>query len=104
MVSSPLHWIEKVCSMKVTLRDTEDKVLLHYSEKNGKVVYSFDNDESTLADEVISYLDELQRFRIPKSDEIDDFRVDIAKPTDNLTYFELALCNLYSETGIWVDW
>ena len=45
-----------------------------------------------------------RRFLVPESARTDDFRTDTARPTDNRTYMELALCTLHAETGFWVDW
>jgi len=57
-----------------------------------------------VSQDVAGYLTKQREFRIPESDDIDDFRVDKAKPTDSLMYMELALCTLYAEIGAWVDW
>ena len=43
-------------------------------------------------------------FFIPQSDQIDDFKVEQRKPIENVLDFELALCSLCSNTGVWVDW
>ena len=54
--------------------------------------------------EIEKYLHTKRKFKIPESNKMDDFRVDSAYPYDNLTYFELAMCELYTNTGIWVEW
>ncbi len=43
-------------------------------------------------------------FFIPQSDQVDDFKVEQRKPIENVLDFELALCSLCSNTGVWVDW
>ena len=60
-------------------------------------------DENVIAN-VEEYLYTKKEFNIPESDRLDDYRVDKARPVDELTFFELALCTLYVETGVWVDW
>ena len=66
----------------------------------GEITY----DEETKIIEVIGdhpalkkvkrYMGRMREFMIPVSQEIDDYRIDKAKPGDNLSYFELALCTL----------
>lgn len=53
---------------------------------------------------VIDYLGKEREFLIPESQQIDDVRIDTALPTENRTYFELAMCSLWSNTGVMVDW
>lgn len=60
-------------------------------------------DEDTIK-EITTYLSTPKTFRIPESNQIDDFREDTVLPTDDLTYFELALCSMHSAIGVWVDW
>ena len=45
-----------------------------------------------------------QKFRIPESNKIDDFREDFVVPTDERTYMELALCTLLANTDVQVNW
>ena len=77
----------------------------------GKVVYddaaksvsvTFPN--TKIKQQVEGYLNTEREFRIPQSDMVDDFKVETAKPTENRTYFELAMCTLYTSTGVWVNW
>lgn len=53
---------------------------------------------------IADYLNRPQQFFIPESQEIDDYRVDTARPIDNETYFNLALCTMYHTIGVWVNW
>lgn len=50
------------------------------------------------------YLVRPRKFRIPESQEIDDFRIDEVKPTESPMYFDLALCTLWANTGVLVSW
>jgi hypothetical protein len=43
-----------------------------------------------------------REFRIPESQEIDDFRVDLEIPIKDENYFMMALCEMAATTG--VDW
>lgn len=60
--------------------------------------------DAGVATAVDRYLSSPREFIIPESKEIDDYRVDKALPVDNITYFELAMCSLWSNTGVLVDW
>lgn len=51
-----------------------------------------------------SFLTTKREFRIPQSPAIDDDKIIKALPTENGSYFNLALCNLMNETGIKVIW
>jgi hypothetical protein len=50
------------------------------------------------------YLTTPRDFTIPESQRIDDFRIDRARPTENRTYMELALCEAFAEAGFWIMW
>jgi hypothetical protein len=54
--------------------------------------------------QVVKHLTTKQEFHIPESQQIDDYRVDKAVPTEHVTYFELALCTLHAKTEVWVHW
>ncbi|MCL5406870.1 MAG: hypothetical protein M1398_09205 [Deltaproteobacteria bacterium] len=77
----------------------------------GKVVY----DDSAKSVSVIfpnadvkrrveSYLNTEREFWLPESDQIDDFRVEKAKPTDSRSHFELAMNTLLTNTDVWLNW
>jgi thermostable 8-oxoguanine DNA glycosylase len=53
---------------------------------------------------IVKYLTTKREYKIPESNRIDDYRIDKELPTRNRMYFELALCTLYAETGVFVDW
>lgn len=71
-----------------------------YDEKLHLVTVNFEGPKAAAEKHLTAKRD----FRIPTSQETDDFRVDNARPTDSRTYMELALCTLYAEAGFWVNW
>lgn len=85
-----------------------------WDDKGGKKIGEITYEEETKVIEVIGdhpalkkvkrYMGTTREFMIPVSQELDDYRIDKAKPGDQLTYFELALCTLHANTGVWVDW
>ena len=50
------------------------------------------------------FFTEEMEFRIPRSQEIDDYDKVMAKPVDSLNFFELALSELWASTGVFVLW
>ena len=50
------------------------------------------------------FFTEEMEFRIPQSQEIDDYEEVMAKPVDSQEFFELALSMLWSRTGVFVLW
>ena len=87
--------------MEVSIKKDKDR---------GKVVFS-DNKVLTVifpdqkvAKQIEKYLNTEREFKIPESQRIDDYRVDKAKPVDELTYLELALCTIHNELGVLVEW
>jgi len=70
------------------------------NKKNFSVIFP----DSTVVDTVTKFLNTEREFYIPESKNIDDYRIDKAKPVEHITYFELALCVLHANTGIWVKW
>lgn len=58
----------------------------------------------SVRDKVRKYLTTKRIFKIPESDSFDDYREDVALPTDEQTYFRLALCELFTYEGVWVVW
>jgi hypothetical protein len=74
-----------------------------YDERRRRV--SFETGENDLGIRRLrDYLTRRQSFRIPESQVIDDYRIERAKPTDNRTFFELALCRAYAATEFWILW
>jgi hypothetical protein len=81
----------------------DDKVgFVNYTPETKELIVEFPvaNDKRN----IIKYLTKKKKFKIPESQRIDDYRIDIMLPTENLMYMELALCELYTHTGVWVNW
>ncbi|MFC1876624.1 hypothetical protein ACFL2E_05045 [Thermodesulfobacteriota bacterium] len=73
-------------------------------DDSNPVKYSVIFPDEKIREQIIQYLNTPQEYRIPESQRIDDFRIDWAKPTDDMMYFDLALCTLHNELGLWVAW
>ena len=87
------------------------KVKISYGDQEGEVIYnkntkevSVDFPDESLASDIEEYLQTKRVFRIPESDDIDDYREDFAFPFENIIYFELAMSNLYTNLDVWVNW
>lgn len=88
------------------------KVGIKANDKEGYVFWETENPDDfevfhpddDVFEMVIDYLLTQREFWIPESQRVDDYRIDEAFPTDNETYFSLALSELYANTGVWVDW
>ena len=89
----------------VKLENLDGQGSLTYEEQeDGTINYRVDTKEAGINSDVERFLDTKREFKIPESNDEDDYRIDVAKPTDELTYFELALSTLYASTGIKVGW
>jgi len=88
--------------MKVKISQGKQKGFVKYDEKKKEISVDFPNDSLVL--DIEEYLSTNRVFKIPESQEIDDFREEFASPLESKTHFELAMCTLYGETGVWVDW
>ena len=86
--------------VKIINRESGKTGSVLYDGKNIDVVFPSKKEKSAIEE----YLNTKRDFRIPDSDAMDDFRIDRAFPKDSETYFRLALCSLWAETGIWVEW
>jgi len=71
---------------------------------NKKVKFSLDFRNKSVKKEIEQYLNTVQDFWIPESNNIDDYRIDKEKPTKTPMYFSLALSTLYAKVGVWVIW
>lgn len=78
--------------------------LTYKEDEDGIIDYEIKSDDEDMIDDAEMYLEAERTFKIPESNKEDDYREDVAIPTDNLTYFELTLSTLYAETGIKVEW
>jgi hypothetical protein len=73
-----------------------------------KEILVFGGGDKNALNRVRSYMSRERTFTIPTANPegMDDgeIREDTAKPSDSLMYFELALCELWANTEVWVDW
>jgi len=78
--------------------------LTYEGGEGGIIIYEIKTEDEELRKDAIRHLAKKQEFKMPESNKTDDYRVDMAHPTDNITYFELSLSTLCAETGIKVGW
>jgi len=88
--------------MKVNIIYKDLEGFVEYDEEEQRVDVDFPDVRA--ARKIEDYLNTKRAFKIPESDRIDDFRIDHAFPYEERTYFEIAMCELFSELGVWVDW
>jgi hypothetical protein len=85
-------------------------VFIHFEDKEGRIIYDPENlagfkvefSDEAKREEIETYLKSEREFWIPESNEIDDYRIDKARPIDDVVYFELALSSLYGQTRVFV--
>lgn len=80
----------------------EVRGMVRYDPETKEVEVEFPDSEARAR--VEAYLQSPRTFFIPQSDEIDDYASVTARPTDDESFFDLAMCGLWSNTGVWVDW
>jgi len=88
--------------MKVKISHGKQKGFVTYNKKEKEI--SIDFPDRSLVLDIEKYLYTSRIFRIPESQKIDDFREELASPLESEMHFELAMCTLFSETGVWVSW
>ena len=86
--------------MKVWISKDGKQGTITYAAKSKRVVVKFPVESDKL--NIERYLSTSQVFRIPESQQIDDYREDHAFPTENETYFRLTLNTLKVNTGVHV--
>jgi hypothetical protein len=86
--------------MRVEIERDGKRGAVSYDERRREVKVDYDGPRAAAE----LHLTAPREFRIPESARVDDYRVDRARPTDNRTYMELALCTLHAEAGFWVHW
>ena len=72
--------------------------------ENDEKNYVVDFPDKKTVKAINKYLHTEREYQIPESNEIDDYRIDKAKPIDGPTYFLLALNTLWANTDVWVIW
>ena len=88
---------------KVTITKANLRGTINYDDSQ-PVKYRVSFPVNNTRQQIITYLTTPREFRIPESNRIDDYRIDEGLPVENITYFELALCELMSRFEVWVDW
>ena len=87
--------------VRITKDDTEGRVT--YSEERHKL--SVTHEVPAVEQMVTRYLTDAREYRIPESSKVtDQDRIETALPTDSTMHMELALCELFAHTGVWVHW
>lgn len=92
---------------RVPIMDTKtgDEAILQYDDNPDQraVLYGVIDGSEALQAKLKKYFNKKRKFNIPETDVIDDYRVDTAKPVENITYFELSLCTMYRMIGVKMD-
>ena len=89
----------------------EYKLVDENTQDRGKLIYEQDpdmkpvtfillTDSKDLRKKVTDYFKRKRKFYIPESQVIDDYRQDIARPIDELTYFEISITELSSRIEV----
>jgi len=50
------------------------------------------------------YFSQRRDYKIPQSDQVDDYAVVQAFPYESEMYFDLALCTIFCKFGVYVIW
>jgi hypothetical protein len=84
---------------RCSIRFAGVKGSLEYDD-GSPVKFSVDHQDPKVIEAVQSFFTEPRRFRVPESQEIDDYRVDFVPPVTARPYFEQALCVLEANTDV----
>jgi hypothetical protein len=90
--------------MKVDVTYSHDEQMIRGTVEYANGIATVDIGDEVAQGLIEDYLSKTQTFRIPESQQIDDFRIERAKPTDSEMHFSLALCTMYHTIGVWVNW
>ena len=88
--------------MKVIIRKDGKKGTIILDEKS--MAYEVEFPDKPTVNAIKRYLGKEREYHIPESQDIDDFRLERAKPTKSPMHFDLALCTLKANTGVSVTW
>ena len=87
------------------------EIQIIYNDLNGSITYDtgiqeiiVDFPDKEKQAEIEDFLAVKKIYRIPESNKIDDYREELAFPFESTMHFELALCELWSETDVFVNW
>lgn len=87
---------------KVGLKQGNKEGTLQWS--NSMKTIEVDFPDITVKEQVLEYISTPQVFRIPQSQEVDDYVETSARPDEHDGYMRLGLCSLYAKMGIFVRW
>jgi len=91
--------------MRIRLKRGDERGFLFYNELAiGKINYKIETESERMKRDLDEYFNQRKEFKIPETDEIDDYRTDVVKPIEDSMYFDLSLCSLWNALGIWVEW
>ena len=76
---------------------------LMYDDKS-PVGFSVSHPDPKVVERVTVFLRAPRKFRVPESQQLDDYRVDLVEPVSDPAYFEQALCVMNAETEVEVLW
>ena len=76
--------------------------IITYEEKPKTLEVMFP--DSKIKTRILTYLNTKRDYRVPESDNLDDYRVDRRRPIDSLMYLELALNTMYTTIDVRPDW
>jgi len=89
--------------MKVKITNAGKTGTVEFDPEKGVLVVDFPDKNDKEA--VEKHLTTKRKFIIPVGGEYEDQTVEeFVIPTESQMYVELALCTLYTRTGIWVNW
>jgi hypothetical protein len=88
--------------MKVGIKKGKQKGTIFLNEET--MAYGVVFPDKKVRAQIKRYLEKEREYRIPESQEIDDFRLERAVPTKSPMHFDLALCTLWANTGVYVIW
>jgi hypothetical protein len=88
--------------MKVKIAKDGKTGTITYDGKTKELIVDFP--DPVVVDEVEDYLNTKQVYKIPESQRLDDYREELARPTDNETFLDLALCGMEDVNDVEVTW
>lgn len=87
------------------------KIGVSMNNQNGTVIYNetekiinVDFPDDTIKDMIEEYLATKRSYKIPKSQEIDDYEEIRAFPNEDKTYFDLAISTMTANIGVMFDY
>lgn len=88
--------------MRVNISKDNTIGFINYIPETKELIVEFP--DTVIKNRIIKYLNTEREFWIPESQVLDNYRIDRELPIKNLMYMELALCELYNNIDVWVDW